>query len=168
MIISGWLADYPDPHNFVHPFMHSDGVFAYWQRYSNATVDALVEEGIRTLNETRRREIYYQLQKIYHDEVPSVPLVQPVGRHWERDWVQGWYYNPTYPGSYFYHLWKGYLGDTDKDYDVDLTDLYNVLIGYGLTIEDAIVMYGVPSGTDVDKDGMVDLDDLYWVLINYG
>jgi len=60
------------------------------------------------------------------------------------------------------------LGDTDGDFDVDLDDLYNVLIGYGLTIEDAMATYGVPPGTDVDEDGMVDLDDLYWVLINYG
>lgn len=167
MFILGWIADYPDPHNFVHPFMHSEGDFVYWQRYSNATVDALVEEAIRISNETRRKEIYYQLQQIYHEEVPSIPLVQPLGRHWERDWVRGWYYNPAYPGEYFYHLWKGYLGDTDKDYYVDLTDLYNVLMGYGLTIGDAMAMYGVPLGTDVDEDGVVDIDDLYWVLINY-
>jgi hypothetical protein len=46
--------------------------------------------------------------------------------------------------------------------------LYNVLIGYGLTLEDAMAMYGVPPGTDVDEDGRIDLDDLYWVLWNYG
>jgi len=21
-------------------------------------------------------------------------------------WVRGWYYNPAYPGQYFYVLWK--------------------------------------------------------------
>ncbi|RLG05905.1 MAG: hypothetical protein DRN68_07875, partial [Thaumarchaeota archaeon] len=55
-----------------------------------------------------RKEIYYELQKIYFEDCPSVMLYQPVGRHYERDWVQGWYYNPIYPGVYFYALWKGY------------------------------------------------------------
>jgi len=59
-------------------------------------------------------------------------------------------------------------GDVDWDGDVDLDDLYYVLIAYSMTIEDAMATYGVPPGTDIDGDGTVDLDDLYWVLINYG
>ncbi|MFQ5866028.1 MAG: hypothetical protein ACE5IW_12445 [bacterium] len=59
-------------------------------------------------------------------------------------------------------------GDTDLDGDVDLDDLYNVLIAYGMTIEDAMATYGVPPGTDIDGDGWIDLDDLYEVLWNYG
>jgi len=106
--IIGWLADYPDPHNFVHPFMHSRGAFAAWQHYSNPHVDELIEEGIHTTDPERRREIYYELQRIYFEECPSIILHQPLGRHYERDWVQGWYYNPIFPGVYFYTLWKGY------------------------------------------------------------
>ncbi len=105
--IIGWLADYPDPHNFVHPFMHSQGAFAAWQHYSNPEVDKLIDEGIRTINPDARKQIYYKLQEIYHEDVPSVPLYQPLGRHWERTWLHGWYYNPIYPGVYFYPLWKG-------------------------------------------------------------
>lgn len=104
----GWLADFPDPHNFLQPFMHSTGAFAAWQKYSNPTVDALIEEGIKTTNETRRQEIYYELQRIYVEDVPSFITVQPVDRHWERTWVRGWYWNPIYPGYYFYHGWKGW------------------------------------------------------------
>jgi len=106
--IIGWLADFPDPHNFVHPYMHSRGTFAAWQRYENPHVDELIEKGIRTSDPEERREIYYELQKIYFEDCPSVMLYQPVGRHYERDWVQGWYYNPIYPGVYFYALSKGY------------------------------------------------------------
>jgi len=106
--IIGWLADYPDPHNFVHPYMHSKGAFAAWQQYKNPHVDELIEKGIRTSDPEERRKIYYELQKIYFEDCPSVILYQPLGRHYERDWVKGWYYNPIYPGVYFYVLSKGY------------------------------------------------------------
>jgi len=108
IFLIGWLADYPDPHNFVHPFMHSKGTFAAWQHYSNPEVDELIEEGIETVNATKRAEIYHKLAILYFEDVPSVPLAQPVDRHYERDWVKGWYYNPIYPGVYFYPLSKGY------------------------------------------------------------
>jgi len=102
----GFLGDYPDPHNFIYDFMHSNGAFSHYQRYSNETVDTLIQEGLETQNTTRRREIYYELQNIYHKECSSVPTAQPLGRHWQRTWIRGWYYNPAYPGNYFYHLWK--------------------------------------------------------------
>ena len=106
--IIGWLADYPDPHNFVFPFMHSVGTFSAWQHYRNPVVDELIEKGLRTTELEERCKIYDELAKIYYKDVPSVPLYQPLGRHYERDWVQGWYYNPIFPGVYCYTIWKGY------------------------------------------------------------
>jgi len=108
IFLIGWLADYPDPHNFVQPFMHSKGTFAAWQGYSNPEVDALIEEGIKTIDPAQREAIYKKLAEIYYEDCPSVPLAQPLGRHYERDWVQGWYYNPIFPGVYCYPIWKGY------------------------------------------------------------
>jgi hypothetical protein len=124
VFIIGWLADYPDPDNFVFPFMHSQGTFAAWQQYSNPTVDGLVESGINTPDGPARQQIYYDLQEIYFDDVPSVTIVQPLGRHFERDWVRGWYYNPIYPGFYFYHAWKAetHFGDADNDGVVGVAD----------------------------------------------
>jgi len=51
----GWQADYPDPHNFVYPFMHSNGTFSAWQGYSNPEVDALIEEGIQETDPRQER-----------------------------------------------------------------------------------------------------------------
>jgi peptide/nickel transport system substrate-binding protein len=111
LFIIGWLADYPDPHNFVYPYMHSHSTFAEWQSYSNSRVDALVEEGIATVVPEERKDAYYELQTIYYEDVPSVGLYQPLGRRYERDWVQGWYFNPVIPDwdstGYVYSLWKG-------------------------------------------------------------
>jgi len=110
LFIIGWLADYADPHNFVHPFMHSQGDFSSFQSYSNPIVDELINRGIRTVDPEKRRSIYYQLQWIYHEDVPSVPLYQELVRHYERDWVHGWYYNPVYPNGeiqgYLYPIYK--------------------------------------------------------------
>ncbi len=107
MFIIGWLADYPDPYNFVFPYMHSSGTFAAWQGYKNPKVDKLVEELITTTDQQKRIEICKELTKIYYEEVPSFIIYQPLGRHYERTWVHGWYYNPIYPGIYAWPLWKG-------------------------------------------------------------
>jgi peptide/nickel transport system substrate-binding protein len=107
VFIIGWLADYPDPYNFVFPYMHSSGTFAAWQKYKNERVDKLVEELITTIDPKKREDICRELTRIYYEDVPSVIVDQPLGRHYERDWVHGWYYNPIYPGIYAYPLWKG-------------------------------------------------------------
>ena len=105
----GWLADFADPHDFAEGFMYSgmSGAFAVMQSYSNSTIDALVQQGINTMNETARRQTYYALQSAYHDDCPSVPTYQPLGRRFQRNWVQGWYFNPLFNGDYFYTEWKG-------------------------------------------------------------
>jgi len=104
----GWSADFVDPHNFAYGFMYSGGAFTQMQLYSNATVDNLVREGIGTMNETARRQIYYELQSLYYEDCPSITLYQPIGRRFERDWVQGWYYNQLlWFSNYFYVQWKG-------------------------------------------------------------
>ncbi len=109
LFLIGWLADYPDPHNFIYPYMHSKGTFAKFQGYSNPEVDKLIEEGISTMDPTKRAEIYSKLRKIYYEDVISLPLHQPLMRRYERDWVKGWYYNPLIANmQYVYPLSKGY------------------------------------------------------------
>jgi peptide/nickel transport system substrate-binding protein len=104
--IIGWLADYPDMHNFMFPFLHTFGDFSYFSAYSNATIDALLEAGVTETNDDARTMIYWKVCNMFFAENPNIPLVQASGRHWERDWIEGWYYNPIYSGSYFYHYWK--------------------------------------------------------------
>ena len=42
------------------------------------------------------------------DDCPSTALDTVLGRHFERSWVCGWYYNAIYPGIYAGNLWKWY------------------------------------------------------------
>ncbi len=117
----GWLADFPDPDDFAEGFMYSVspyGTFAPMQSYSNSTIDSLVEQGISTMNETARRQIYYQLQSVYHDDCPSVPTYQPLGYRFQRDWVQGWHSNTLndewFSIDYFYTEWKGAMSNPTR------------------------------------------------------
>jgi len=60
-----------------------------------------------------RRSIYYELQALWFDDVPTVLTLQGIGRHFELAWVRGWYYNSLYPGGFYYHYWKAdtHFGD---------------------------------------------------------
>jgi len=99
LFVIGWLADYPDAHNFAFPFMHSGGTFSGWQNYSDPHVDALIGDGIGATDPTERETIYYELERIYYDDVPSIALAQPSGRRYFRSWVKGFYYNPVLPSQ---------------------------------------------------------------------
>jgi peptide/nickel transport system substrate-binding protein len=39
-----------------------------------------------------------------YENAPAIRLAVTTGRHYEQRWVNGWYYNPVYPGTYFYPL----------------------------------------------------------------
>jgi peptide/nickel transport system substrate-binding protein len=95
----GWLPDFTDAHNFVVPFLHSQGTFSGWQNYSNPTADALIAQGIASTDPAERQSIYDQLAQIYYDDVPGILLAQPLGRRYMRDWVQGFYFNPALPSE---------------------------------------------------------------------
>jgi peptide/nickel transport system substrate-binding protein len=166
----GWGADYPDPHNFMHPYMYSGGTFAYFQSYSNAHVDELIDEEITTLDAARRQEIFYELGQIYYDEVISLPVLQPSGRHWERTWVQGWYFNPMYFGFYFYPLWKEDLPAEDSDMNgvVDIFDIVAMAKAFG-----SFYVPGSPhpdwnSRADLNEDTIVDIFDVVSIAKVFG
>lgn len=109
LYLSGWTADYADPHNFVFPYMHSNGLFAQAQRYSNEVVDSLIEQAISSNDHSERQMLYDQLAELYYDEVPSVMIGQLLGAYCFRDWVQGFVYNPmrVVYAMYAYYLSKG-------------------------------------------------------------
>jgi len=109
IFIIGWLADYPDVYNFAVPFMYTEGDFTLFQSYSNATMDALIDASISPeaiADPALRTWYYWQIGLLYREDMPSLPTIQGIGRHFQRTWVKGWYYNPIYPGDYFYHIWK--------------------------------------------------------------
>ena len=100
----GWMADYPDPDNFVFPFMHTDGTFSHFQNYSNPEVDALIEAGKFELDPAARQDIYYELQDWYYEDAPGIMLAQGFARRYFTKYIHGFIYNPMNP-VYFGPLW---------------------------------------------------------------
>jgi peptide/nickel transport system substrate-binding protein len=105
MWIIGWAADYPDPDNFVTPFMHSTGTYAKAQGYNNPQVDKLIQDARNETDPAKRRAIYFQLMRIAYED-PITLYLQPTGFIVMRNWVRGWYNNPAFFGPYVYPMSK--------------------------------------------------------------
>jgi peptide/nickel transport system substrate-binding protein len=113
VFIIGWLADFSDADDFAVPYMATWGAFTEWQVFSNSTIDSnlLAEEALSaypplTTGYNNRVAIFKTLQQEYIQNAISLPLDQPLGRHWSRDYVYGYYYNQLYPGLYYQDLYK--------------------------------------------------------------
>ena len=108
--LGAWQADYPDPHNFVFPLLHSDGYFPTTQGYKNPELDKLIEEAAHTLNEAKRAALYKKIQDIADDDVPTIPIADGPRYRVQRTWVKGFVFKPAFPdmpyNSYYYDLHK--------------------------------------------------------------
>jgi len=113
-------------------------------------------------------------------------LDQAIGRHFERDWIVGWYYNPIYSGNYPANTWKWYytpqaqletyapfpvcnhLGyDVNYDGKVDMKDI-------GVTAKSFGALFGPPMTltwiyrADFNNDRKIDMKDIGIVAKNFG
>ena len=69
----GWIADYPDPQNFLDILFHSESSNNH-TNYSNPQVDALLEQARTETNEAERIRIYQQVEQQIIDDAPWIPL----------------------------------------------------------------------------------------------
>jgi peptide/nickel transport system substrate-binding protein len=183
----GWLADYPDAHNFALPFYHSAGTYPIYQAYSNSTLTALVNQGIATADGPARQTIYTNLAKAVIQDCPSVALAIVKGRIFERDWNEGRYYNSIYPGIFFYNLWKWYYvpqvtqnapgvptqpksdqlpADVNYDGRVNMIDIGTVAFSFGALAGPPIDLTWV-FRCDTNLDRKVDMKDIGYVASNF-
>jgi peptide/nickel transport system substrate-binding protein len=109
VFIVGWVADYADPDNFAFPFMHSGGIYPSRQNYKNSEADKLVEAASRETDAAKRQQLYFQLQELAYQEVPTIYLSHSVSLIVMRSWIKGWYHNPMFfsTNGYVYTLSKG-------------------------------------------------------------
>ena len=73
MFDTGWIADSPDPENFLDILFYSDSSNNH-TNYSNPEVDSLLEKARIETDETLRFNIYNQVEQTILDDAPWVPL----------------------------------------------------------------------------------------------
>ena len=103
MIASGWLEDIHDPHNWAQPF--TVGTYAGRQALPDdlkAQFQELVTAGVLAADPAEREQIYFDLQKLHHDQAIQITLAQGVGVRYEQRWVKDWYNRIGAFGRYYY------------------------------------------------------------------
>ncbi len=70
---AGWIADYPDPHNFLDVLFRC-GSNQNHSHYCNPEVDKMLDEAAREQDNAKRERIYRQVEQIIVNEAPWVPL----------------------------------------------------------------------------------------------
>jgi peptide/nickel transport system substrate-binding protein len=102
IFISGWLEDIHDPHNWVVPYtVQTYGARQTLPEELKAQFQDVINRGVAVSDPAERHEIYQEFNQLFYDEVPTILLAVPQGRHYEQRWVQGYYYNPIAPTSYY-------------------------------------------------------------------
>ena len=94
MYSTGWIADYPDPENFVGKLFASTSRLNH-SGYSNDRVDALLDEAATLQDQEARYRLYHQAEQIIIDDAPIIPTFWTVGHYLVRECVQNW----TDPGT---------------------------------------------------------------------
>ncbi len=100
IFIIGWGADYPDPHNFLYTFMHSNGAYGKHMGVKYDDVDALCDKGIQNADPKIRREVYHKLQDIWVERALAVGVYQQILIKAYRKEVTGFPANPMFQDAY--------------------------------------------------------------------
>jgi len=93
MFLVGWIADYPDPHNFLDVLFYTDSENNSFE-YSNSDLDALLEQAAIEQNEATRLAMYQQAEQLVVDEAPCLPLWHGSNYILVRSYVKGYELNP--------------------------------------------------------------------------
>lgn len=83
-----WIADLPDPDSFLYSLFVSGGASNFFA-YSNTTVDSLLDEGCRDLDQVARLNEYRRAEQMILDDAPIVPLFNTIGLYLLQPDVRG-------------------------------------------------------------------------------
>jgi ABC-type transport system substrate-binding protein len=89
----GWIADYPDPQNFLDVLFHSDSLDNH-MGYANPEVDRLLEEARTELDEDRRMSLYREAEQMIVEDAPWVPLHYDMQYNLTKPYVKNMSYPP--------------------------------------------------------------------------
>ena len=69
----GWIADYPDPHNFLDILFYTGSENNIFE-YSNPTLNAALDQAAIEQDKAVRLDMYRQAEQLVIDEAPCLPL----------------------------------------------------------------------------------------------
>lgn len=81
----GWLPEIadPDPYGLLHSSMIDGG--SNYAGYTNPDIDKLLEQGRSATDRKKRIELYHQVHRILHEDMPYTALYAPYGHYaWSR------------------------------------------------------------------------------------
>ena len=93
MFSLGWIADYPDPQNFLDIKLHSESANNE-AGYSNPAVDALLDQADRETDEAARLDLYQQAEELIVDDMPWAPLYHGKAAYLVKPYVEGFVVPP--------------------------------------------------------------------------
>jgi len=88
MFSLGWIADYPDPQNFLDMLFHSGSAYNH-SAYSNPELDAIVEQARTEQDHDKRMALYQQAEQLLVQDAPWIPLYHSGGYYLVKPYVQG-------------------------------------------------------------------------------
>ncbi len=88
MFSSGWVADYPDPENFLDLLFRSGSSENHFA-YSNPAVDALLDQAAVEPDEATRHELYREAERRILADAPLIPLYHDVEYMLVKPYVRG-------------------------------------------------------------------------------
>jgi ABC-type oligopeptide transport system substrate-binding subunit len=84
----GWIADYPDPENFLDILFHSRSGLNH-MHYSNPQVDRLLESARVETDQKRRQDLMLEAETLIVADAPWVPLWNSVDYVLTKPYVKG-------------------------------------------------------------------------------
>ena len=90
----GWIADYPDPQNFLDILFHCDSLDNK-TGYCNEEVDSLLEKARVEKDKTSRFGLYQQAEQIVISEAAWVPLWYSKGYVLVKPWIKDFHFPGT-------------------------------------------------------------------------
>lgn len=88
MFSLGWIADYPDPQNFLEIKLHSNSANNE-TKYSNPDVDALLDQARTETDEEERLRLYQEAEEIAVQDSPWIPLYHGKSSALIKPYVEG-------------------------------------------------------------------------------
>lgn len=89
---AGWIADYPDPQNFLFLLETKSGSLNYGQ-YSNANFDTLMEKAAVTSDLSARASLLFDAEAQAMADQPVIPIYYYVSKNLVSQKVKGWVAN---------------------------------------------------------------------------